>query len=232
MSASNEPATVEPEISEAQVREYLVSHGDFLQRNPDLMDHLHIAHASGSAVSLVEKQVSVLRDRNVEMRHRLNKLTANARENEALYEQTRGLVLRLLEARSLDELFERFLASMDQDFKVEYATMVLFGEQPEQVSAGRFEDPAGAGVISSLLRGRKAICGPLREDELRYLFPDLEGPGSAAVMPLFDGREIGLLAVGSSDVNRYSGDMGTLFLHHVADVIIRLLPRWLPEAGV
>ncbi|MBT3412132.1 MAG: DUF484 family protein, partial [Halieaceae bacterium] len=43
------PAT---ELSDEQVREYLKLNGDFLQRNPDMLDHLHISHASGSAVSL------------------------------------------------------------------------------------------------------------------------------------------------------------------------------------
>ena len=80
------------------MRDYLKDHDDFLQRNPDMLDYLHISHASGSAVSLVEKQVSVLRERNIDMRHRLKALTANARDNDTLYEQTRALVLKLLEA--------------------------------------------------------------------------------------------------------------------------------------
>ena len=94
MSGSNEQAVAATaELDEEQVREYLKENGDFLQRNPDMLDYLHISHPSGSAVSLVEKQVSVLRERNVEMRHRLNALTANARDNDRLYEQTRRLHL-------------------------------------------------------------------------------------------------------------------------------------------
>ena len=56
MSASNQSAssTAADTLSEAQVRDYLKENGDFLQRNPDLLDHLHVSHASGSAVSLVE----------------------------------------------------------------------------------------------------------------------------------------------------------------------------------
>ena len=86
MAGNDQAQAVEAEtaLSEEQVREYLKQHEDFLQRNPDMLDHLHIAHASGSAVSLVEKQVSVLRERNVDMRHRLKSLTANARENDSL----------------------------------------------------------------------------------------------------------------------------------------------------
>jgi len=119
------PAT---ELSDEQVREYLKLNGDFLQRNPDMLDHLHISHASGSAVSLVEKQVSVLRERNIDMRHRLNALTTNARDNDKLYEQTRKLVLALLDASNLDSVYSAFMDAMEKDFKVDYASLILFGE--------------------------------------------------------------------------------------------------------
>ena len=212
-------------MSEEQVKQYLSENGDFLQRNPDMLDHLHIAHASGSAVSLVEKQVSILRERNIDMRHRLKALTANARDNDKLYEQTRKLVLSLLDASSLDELYEAFMQAMSADFKVDYASMILFGEASAE-QACRIEDPAAAREqIGALLKGRKPVCGVLRKEELAYLFPDAGAVGSAALMPITNGEEQGLIAVGSADANRYTSNMGTLFLTHIADVIQRLLPR-------
>ncbi len=225
MSASNECAEVTTELNDEVVRDYLKDNGDFLQRNPDMLDHLHISHASGSAVSLVEKQVSVLRERNMEMRHRLNSLTANARENDKLYEQTRTLVLSLLEAESVEDLYQRFTASMRDDFAVEHASLILFGE-PGGEGECRVESAESAKIeIGALLRGRKPVCGVLRKEELAYLFPDAKDIGSAALMPLAASDELGLVAVGSSDANRYSNNMGTLFLTHIADVIVRLLPR-------
>jgi uncharacterized protein YigA (DUF484 family) len=224
MSASNKTAFTTDDLNDELVREYLKDHDDFLQRNPDMLDYLHISHASGSAVSLVEKQVGVLRERNIDMRHRLNTLTANARDNDKLYEQTRGLLLQLLEADSVDALYNGFMRSMSEDFKVEHATMILFGEG----DAGdcRMETRDSAKIeIGALLRGKKAVCGALREDELSYLFPNASGVGSAALMPLSNGEQLGLLAVGSSDGNRYNSAMGTLFLSHIAEVIVRLLPR-------
>ena len=213
------------ELSDEQVRDYLKQNGDFLQRNPDMLDHLHISHASGSAVSLVEKQVSVLRERNIDMRHRLNALTANARDNDKLYEQTRSLVLALLDAASLDELYTAFMNSMERDFNVDYASLILFGETDEETSC-RIEPAETAKIeIGALLKGRKPVCGVLRKEELAYLFPDAGDVGSAALMPLANGEELGLVAVGSADANRYSSNMGTLFLTHIADVIVRLLPR-------
>lgn len=225
---SNEPAqAVAPasELSDEQVREYLKLNGDFLQRNPDMLDHLHISHASGSAVSLVEKQVSVLRERNIDMRHRLNALTANARDNDKLYEQTRKLVLALLDARDLDAVYSAFMESMEKDFKVDYASMILFGE-PASANQCRVETSEAAKIeIGALLKSNKPVCGVLRKEELAYLFPDAGEVGSAALMPLANGEELGLVAVGSADANRYSSNMGTLFLTHIADVIVRLIPH-------
>ena len=65
MAGIDQAQAAEPDsaLSEEQVRDYLKQHEDFLQRNPDMLDHLHISHASGSAVSLVEKQVSVLKEK-------------------------------------------------------------------------------------------------------------------------------------------------------------------------
>lgn len=213
------------ELNDERVREYLKENGDFLQRNPDMLDHLHISHASGSAVSLVEKQVSVLRERNVEMRHRLNALTANARENDKLYDQTRKLVLALLEADDLDALYQAFMYSMARDFKVEHASMILFGDR-SNAGKCRMDNLETARIeIGALLKGNKPVCGVLRKEELGYLFPDASDIGSAALMPLCSSGELGLIAVGSSDAGKYSSNMGTLFLTHIAEVIVRLLPR-------
>lgn len=228
MAAGNEQAeavNTGAELTDEQVREYLKDNGDFLQHNPDMLDHLHISHASGSAISLVEKQVSVLRERNIDMRHRLNALTANARDNDKLYEQTRNLVLALLDAKDLESLYQAFTVSMRDDFKVEHASMILFGDKG---SAGncRVETAEAAKIeIGALLKGNKPVCGVLRKEELSYLFPDASDIGSAALMPLRGTEELGLIAVGSSDASKYSSNMGTLFLTHIADVIVRLLPR-------
>lgn len=235
MSASKKQAVAErnrdTELNDEIVREYLKNHDDFLQRNPEMLDYLHITHASGSAVSLVEKQVSVLRERNVEMRHRLKALTSTARENDKLFEETRSLVVKLLEASSVGELYDSFMESMKTGFKAEYACMILFGEQDEQ-PAWRVESLESAqSAVGALCNGRKPVCGALRKEEFNYLFNSSGNPqpigqgGSAAVMPLTDGAQLGLIAVGSGDPGRYHSGMGTLFLAHIGEVILRLLPR-------
>ncbi|WP_116367682.1 DUF484 family protein [Parahaliea mediterranea] len=213
-------------LDDEQVREYLKTHSDFLQRHPDLLDHLHVSHASGSAVSLVEKQVSVLRERNMEMRHRLNALTVNARDNDKLYERTRALVLRLLDAADQAGLCDAFIHSMREDFDIEFASIILFGEPAESRGNLRFETSEKVKLeIGGLLKGRKPLCGALRKEEFEFIFANGGNIGSAAVMPLKGDNRVGLIAVGSTDANRYYNGMGTLFLQHIADVLVRLLAR-------
>jgi uncharacterized protein YigA (DUF484 family) len=159
-------------LNDEIVREYLKNHDDFLQRHPDMLDYLHVSHASGSAISLVEKQVSVLRERNTDIRQRLKALTANARDNDVLYEQTRALVLKLLDADSVAALYRIFIASMQEDFRVDYASMILYGSSGGS-EGWRTEPPEVIKKeIGSLFRGHKAVCGTLRAEELTFLFAE------------------------------------------------------------
>ncbi len=214
-------------VEEQTIRDYLREHPDFFDQHPDILDHLELNHGAGSAVSLVERQVSVLRERNMEMRKRLNNLMDNARDNDRLFKLTRELILSLLESENTDQLSTSFLLGLTQDFGVEHASIILFGDPGNTTGECRVEDPSTAQrELGALIRGDKAVCGALRKDELEYLFPGAgSGIGSAALIPLRGTTELGIIAVGSSDPDYYRSNMGTLFLTHIAEVLNRLLPR-------
>src|SRR5690606_11642643 len=114
--------------SEDQVRDYLRENKSFFERHPDLLEEITLPHASGKAVSLVERQVSLLRERNIDMRRRLSKLLDNARDNDKLFGNTRDLVLRLLESRELNEVVNTLLQSFTKDFEIPHVSLLLFGE--------------------------------------------------------------------------------------------------------
>lgn len=216
-------------LNDETVREYLKNHDDFLQRYPDMLDYLHVSHASGSAISLVEKQVSVLRERNTEIRQRLKALSANAKDNDTLYEQTRSLVLKLLDAESEEALYSTFMTTMKEDFQADYASMILYGDTGSSEGCRTETREAVKKEIGSLFRGHKAVCGTLRTEELTFLFAEGAEVGSAAMMPLSgnspESEPLGLIAVGSADANRYNKTVGTLFLSHIANVVVKLLAR-------
>ena len=54
-----------PDVSEESIADYLKSHPDFFERNLTLLSGLRLPHrTTGGAISLVERQVDVLRQRN------------------------------------------------------------------------------------------------------------------------------------------------------------------------
>ena len=220
-------------VEEQAIRDYLRQHPDFFDQHPDILDHLEIRHGDGSTVSLVERQVSVLRERNMDMRKRLNNLMDNARDNDRLFKLTRELILNLLEAENTDQLASSFLLGLAQDFGVEHASIILYGDPERATPECRMESPEIARrELGALIKGDKAVCGALRKDELEYLFPGAgSGIGSAALIPLRGKLEFGIIAVGSSDPDYYRSNMGTLFLSHIAEVLIRLLPKFSLDAG-
>ena len=85
--------------AEAQTKKmfsnFLRENPTFLYDNPDILENLYLPHSTGSAVSLVERQVGLLRERNSELRSRLNILNSKAAENELLLERTQTLILKL-----------------------------------------------------------------------------------------------------------------------------------------
>ena len=175
---SSEPLSLSPE----QVTAYLHAHPEFFVDRDELLGEMRIPHQPGDAVSLVERQVRLLRERNIEMRHRLSQLMDVARDNDRLFDKTRRLVLDLLDASSLEEVVSCVEDSLRSEFQVPFVSLILFSDAALPV--GRSVSSAEAHqAIGGLLAGGKTICGVLREHELSFLF-GAEGAqvGSAAVV--------------------------------------------------
>ena len=107
---ANENDAAEQSLSADQVAAYLRDHPDFFSEQDELLSQLKLPHESGNAISLMERQVTVLREQGIEARQKLNNLLENARNNDQLFDTTRNLVLALLRAKDITEI-----ASVTQD---------------------------------------------------------------------------------------------------------------------
>lgn len=215
-----------PQLPDAEaVAAYLRAHPEFFVDHDELIPELRIPHLPGGAVSLVERQVKLLRERNIEMRHRLSQLMDVARDNDRLFDKTRRLVLDLLDANSLEEIIGAVDESLRHEFQVPYVSLILFSESPLPVGRSVTGTEAQQ-AIGGLLGGGKTICGVLRPHELAFLFGEEEsiGIGSAAVVAL--NQQQGILAIGSKDPQHYKSSLGTLFLSYIAEVLTRVLPHY------
>ncbi|MBA3981576.1 MAG: DUF484 domain-containing protein [Alcanivorax sp.] len=212
-----------------QVAAWLRDHTDFFQGRQELLELLQLPDPRGNAVSLLERQAQILRERNQGLRERLNSLLAVARDNDVLFEKTRRLVLSLVEARSAEQLFTALLRSLKQDFGADAVSLLIYdrdldltGELRSQIRCLAAADLHEA--LQLLLRNGKAICGVLRQVELDELFPQqADRVASAAMVPLAWQGEQGLLAIGSFDAHHFRSSLGTLFITHIGDILSRRL---------
>ncbi len=212
---------------------------DFLQRNPhffeahqDLLTELSLPHESGGAVSLIERQVAVLRERNMDMRHRLSKLLDNARENDKLFDKTKRLVLTLVEGQDMGDIIDALFYCFDKEFNIQFTTLYLFGNADKVPSSQARVVPLSEARqhIGTLLKSNRAMCGTLSQKEMEFLFGKYAGEiGSVATVPLAHGAVFGILAIGNRDPNYYRSSMGTLFLGYIAEILNRILPKYLPR---
>ncbi len=224
MSENLDPNTLQP----ATVAEFLKQNPDFFIEHSQLLQSIRLPHDSGSAISLIEKQISVLRDKNVELRHRLNDLVENARDNDILFDKTRRLVLGLLEAEDLGDLVDALHYSFDSDFRVQYTSLIVFSDSgDERIGPARVMSLKSAQrMLPRFVRLNKTLCGQFSPEDLAELFPkNYAQIGSCAVTPLSNGYPLGVLAIANSDPNYYRSSMGTLFLSYIAEVLNRCLPR-------
>ena len=216
-------------INEDDIAKYLRKHPEFFERHQDILLELKLSHPSGQAVSLLEKQMSVMRERNVELRHRLSNLLDNARDNDSIFEKTKRLTLALLDCNELGDLVDALYYSLDKEFGIPHSRLILFSENPLGSSAAKVTplERAKRGLGQHLQHARPVVGG-LAEQEIAFLFDqDAEQLGSAAIAILRAEQPFGVLAIGNPDPERYRANMGTLFLSYIGDVLNRLLPQHL-----
>lgn len=218
-------APVTDDAAEAErVAAFLKSNPDFLARHPELLDVLELRHASGGAVSLIERQVEILRGKAARLEDRLKTLLEAARENESRAANVHRLARSLIRAPTLAATVTALRKCLREDFSVDE---VWIG-----VSAGALKrhdieglhviEPSGpvARAFENFFRTRLLECGPLDEPRAKLLFPQARTlPASAAIVPLEKEKDLGMLVLASADAERFQPRQGRLFLDMTADLV-------------
>ena len=215
------------ENEEDAVAAYLQHNPDFFERHQTLLTRLRIPHArGGSTISLVERQIEVLREKHAAIEGKLADLVSVARANDAIADKLHRFTRKLLRARSRAEAVTLIEASLREDFDAFHGVLVLLGEYPD-LAPQRFvrtvaPDDAGLKSFETLFSSGKPRCGQVRDTQRDFLFgQDANDIGSVALVPLLaeKGGQLGVLALGSTDRDRFHPGMSTEFLGRMADLI-------------
>ena len=233
MSTQRKPEFVEAELSENAVHDFLEDNPDFFERHSALLSTLRLPHVAGGTVSLVERQVSVLRQKDLKLERKLKDLLEVARANDTLATKIHALSLQLLRTSNLSDTLKSIEESLRAGFGADQSILVLFGDPDEfkNIDVGRFflamdRDDESLKAFDTFLSGSGPRCGQVRDSQRDFLFGrETDEVGSAALIPLGKKSVVGFLAIGSVDANRFHPGMSIDFLTRLGELVAEALKR-------
>ena len=223
---------LDEESDETAIADYLQSNPDFFERNATLLTKLKLPHNRGSsAISLVERQVAALRDKNEKLETRLRELIEVARSYDVLATKIHRLACRLVRADGASSVMDAIEASLREDFGASEWVLLVTAEGESELTRLNSRHlrlvrlgAAELKMFETLFESGRPRCGQIRDSQRDYLFgAGTVEIGSAALVPLGSkaGKQsvMALLAIGSPDAERFHPTMSTEFLARIGDLV-------------
>ncbi len=221
-----------PGLTETQVAAWLLEHPDIFVRNPWLLEHLTVPHECGGAISLIERQVALLRQTNRDLCRQIENLVHIARANDALLANMHRLTLALLEARHFDDAVSLVEEALKERFRIEWVALRFFPDCGLPSGAGLCLPEGAAASLRHLFVSGEAYVGAPQKRHRTVLFPREAAIRSWALIPIGHHRLTGVLALGSGDEARFWPGLGKVFLQRLGEVVGARLESLLePEAA-
>ncbi len=234
MSVQEEENLEANTVTEDMVSDYLKDNLDFFNEHPDILAELNIPHDHGSAVSLVERQVAVLREQNEQARKRLHELIEIARQNEDLARRMHQLALTLMDADDPKDIFNTLYENLKKNFRADRVVVRLFAN-PSFVDSFATDEFAGKEVTEqslfrSIIDKRMPLSGRMKRQQQVFLFGD-DGDkiASSVMLPLHGDGWGGILSIGSFDAERFQSGMGVELLANLGEVLSFILKPWVEQ---
>ena len=232
--SSQDHKVIDTEFEHEMVR-YLRDHPAFFEEHQDVLAGMILSHESGSAVSLIERQVQILREQKNEQKRKLQSLISAAQNNEKLNNNVNALILALLDASSLNDVLSITEQRIRADFEADAIVIKLLASGDnvlkEHAELTAWQQPALV-IGEKVMTAREPMCGSFNSEQMQALFDDADIQ-SAGIVPLVKNKNskncYGIIAIGSYDPQRFRADMGTLFLSLLGQVLTRILQRHLEK---
>ena len=216
------------DIDEEQVIEYLLQHPEFFDANGLLLADIQIPHQSGQAVSLIERQVSVLREKNEIFEKRLHDMVDAVHDNQRLNLSLHRLAIALLKADDRQAMVAAISSELCEKLDTDQLAIYLFTDNSELINAnpGLYisGDQQQLDIFGKQFKKNKIQCGRMTDQQIQFLFGDKSEVASGALLPLVDKKStFGLIGLGSYDEQHYHPGMGTEYLQQLSNLVAAAL---------
>ena len=202
-----------------EVARYLQDNPQFFEDHTETLVQINLPHPHGGrTISLSERQLLALREKNKELEKKLREMMAFAQENDALQHRVHEFVVALFAARDLVTLQEMIPHLLRDIFAVPHTVLRLWQADPPSAEVLTFADAQAQPVCLHQAAHETAAWFGERAAQLH----------SYAYLPLHAGNEtIGLLVLASEDRQRFYPEMGTVFLQRIAEAVESALHPYL-----
>lgn len=202
-----------------EVAEYLKQHPEFFEQYADMLAEVYIPHPHGGrTISISERQIVTLREKNRALEAKLREIIEFGEENDAIGEKIHRLALALLGARAIPGALSAIYLSLREDFAVPHVVLRTWraaqnADLPEFVPVS----PAIRDFAASLTQ--PYCSGHAMVDTVTLFGESASHLRSFSYVPLRNGAVFGLLALASEDAQRFYPDMGTLYLKRIGELV-------------
>lgn len=216
------------QLNEKEVEIYLEEHPDFFINKNQLLSSLHLPHIKKGSISLVEKQMTLLREENKQQRDALNEFIITATENDALTSKIQSLTIQLISTEDLKTTLQICHDTLINDFKIDTCKFILFTEM--NVKKCNYVDclkknDSSLKSFQSFLKSKSPRCNKLTVDQYKFLFTTSINIASSALIPLNTEKKYGFLALGSLNADHFNPSMSTDYLSLIGTLISKKIER-------
>ena len=220
-------SAVDAEFAKADLVSYLQQNPNIFQQHPELLELVSLSDSRGTA-SLLERQVSMMKERLNEHKSQQTQYMQVARENEQISDSFSHVICQMIGFTNLSQFATEFPSELRSTFKIDEVSF-----KTAQAVAERPSDNKGYEDAVRRLLNNRAVCDNRWPSNIMNLFFSSD-INSAALIPMrkLDSTEpLGILALGSQDPDRYTNDLGTAHLDRLGLMSGVCLARLQPSEG-
>lgn len=211
-----------------EVAGFLRDNPEFFEHYADMLAEIFIPHPHGGrAVSISERQILTLREKNKQMENKLRDVIQFGEENDAISEKVHRISIALLGTKDVRGVFNAVYLSLREDFAVPHVALRAWCPNGEP-DLGEF-----APVSEASREFTVSLTHPYCSSRAMLDTASLFGEAgvhlrSFSYVPLRNGDTFGLLVLASEDPQRFYPEMGTLYLKRLGELIGAAIIRNLP----
>jgi uncharacterized protein len=214
-------------MNASDVAQYLREHPEFFEEHLDLLSGIKVKHPHGShAIPLVERQVLTLREKSRMLEGTLKELVNFGDQNDVTSERMHGMTLAMLGARDMFSLLQTVDAHLQENFGLDASAVRLWGSGEDSAS------PEFEGASEETKSFGAALSAPHLSTQPMFETGEWFGDKGAelasfAYVPLRAEKPFGLLVFASKDPQRFTPEMGTLYVQRLGELVSMSLRRFL-----